>query len=147
MPDPTPNAPLRNALPWFAAAFVVVCAAITGGLLLAYFVAGGRSADDPGVGAASPTPRRTIAVSLAPPPSEVPTEAPSEQPRRTPTPVPVVTPERSPLVHIIARGESLSYIAGVYCVTIDELIELNGIENPNRIQVDQELLIPGTACQ
>jgi len=49
--------------------------------------------------------------------------------------------------HTIARGENLGYIAGLYCTTVPEIQELNGIENPNRIQVDQVILIPGGGCE
>ena len=152
VPDPsrnaTPNAPLRSALPWFAAVVVVLAAAVTGGLLLAYVVAGGRTDDDGGVGAASSTPRRTAVVTVAPTRTGPATVAPqSDQPRRTPTPEPVVTPGATPFLHTVGRGESLTYIAGLYCVTVEELIELNEIANPNRIQVGQELQIPGTGCR
>jgi hypothetical protein len=58
----------------------------------------------------------------------------------------VITPEPSPFEHEIARGESLTYIAGLYCTTIQEIADLNGITNPNRIQVGQILLIPGGGC-
>ena len=53
----------------------------------------------------------------------------------------------SPFEHTIARGESLTYIAGLYCTTVEEILELNGIANPNRIQVDQVILIPGGGCE
>lgn len=144
--DPSPNALARAALPWVVATAVVLAAAVTTGFLVAYLVASGRAVDAPGVGLASPTPRRMPIVSLAPGQTPNVESSPTIQPRRTPTPVPVITPEPSPFVHVIARLETLRYIAGIYCTTVDAIVELNGITNPNRIQVGQELLIPGGGC-
>lgn len=144
MADPSPNALARAALPWVVATVVVLAIAVTTGFLVAYLVASGRAVDAPGVGIASPTPRRTPVVSLAP--GETPDATPTIQPRRTPTPAPVITPEPSPFVHVVARLETLRYIAGLYCTTVDAILEVNDIANPNRIQVGQELLIPGGGC-
>lgn len=122
---------------------VVLAIAVTIGFIVAYLVASGRAVDAPGVGLASPTPRM-----VSPAPGQTPdaTPAPTIQPRRTPTPVPVVTPEPSPFVHVVARLETLRYIAGLYCTTVEAIMEINDIANPNRIQVGQELLIPGGGC-
>ena len=70
----------------------------------------------------------------------------------TPTPVPpgatvVITP--TPTVdpgtlrhHTIESGETLSSIADEYGVTLEALQAVNGIEDPNSVQVGQDLLIP-----
>lgn len=146
MADPSPNALARAALPWVVATVVVLAIAVTTGFIVAYLVASGRAVDAPGVGLASPTPRRTPLVSLAPGQTPDTTPEPTIQPRRTPTPAPVITPEPSPFVHVVARLETLRYIAGLYCTTVDAILEVNDIANPNRIQVGQELLIPGGGC-
>lgn len=44
--------------------------------------------------------------------------------------------------HVVQSGESLSQIAQAYGVTIDEIMALNGLSDPNTIVVGQELLIP-----
>jgi LysM repeat protein len=44
--------------------------------------------------------------------------------------------------HTIKDGESLSSIASDYGVSQEELQTLNNIDDPNSIQVGQELLIP-----
>jgi putative chitinase len=144
--EPTPNAGLKAAVPWAVAAVVVLAVAITAGFVTAYLVASGRAVDAPAAGFTSPTPRRTAASSIAP--SAVPSGSASatEQPRRTPTPSPIISPEPTPFEHTIARGESLIYIARLYCTTVNAIIEENGIENPNRIQVGQVILIPGGGC-
>ncbi|MGI8928259.1 MAG: LysM peptidoglycan-binding domain-containing protein [Candidatus Limnocylindrales bacterium] len=146
MADPSPNALARAALPWVVATVVVLAVAVTTGFVVAYLVASGRAVDAPGAGLASATPRNTTVVSLAPGQTPDSTPAATIQPRRTPTPAPVITPEPSPFIHVIARGENLRYIAGLYCTTVDAILEINDIANPNRIQVGQELLIPGSGC-
>lgn len=45
--------------------------------------------------------------------------------------------------HTVVAGDTLSYLAQVYVVTIDEIASLNNIADPNLIVVGQELLIPG----
>jgi LysM repeat protein len=146
VPEPTPNAALRAALPWFAAAAVVLAVAVTAGFVTAYLVASGRAVDAPGIAAGSPTPRPTISATLPAGETAQPSIEPTIQPRRTPTPPPIVTPEPTPFEHVVQRGEFLSYIANLYCTTVAAIIELNDIANPNRIQVGQVLLIPGGGC-
>lgn len=128
------------------ATVVVLAVAVTTGFVVAYMVASGRAVDAPGVGLGSPTPRRTTLVSLAPGQTPDVSPEPTTQPRRTPTLAPVITPEPSPFVHVISRAETLRYIAGLYCTTVDAILAINDIPNPNRIQVDQEVLIPGGGC-
>ena len=128
------------------AAVVVLALAVTAGFVVAYLVASGRAVDAPSA-LASRTPRHTTGTSLAPGETPQPTTQGTNQPRRTPTPAPVITPEATPFEHTIARGESLIYIAGLYCTTVDEILVLNDIANPNRIQVGQVILIPGGGCE
>lgn len=146
MADPSPNTLARAALPWVVATAVVLAISVTAGFVLAFLVASGRAVDAPGAGSASPTPRRTPVVSLALGQTPDVSTAPTIQPRRTPTPLPVITPEPSPFTHVVSRGENLTYIASIYCTTVEAIMELNGIANPNRIQPGQELLIPGGGC-
>lgn len=44
--------------------------------------------------------------------------------------------------HIVQSGQELALIAKEYGVNLDDLIQLNGISNPNIIYVGQELTIP-----
>jgi len=46
-------------------------------------------------------------------------------------------------VHIVQSGESLTAIALLYGVTAQEIIEFNGISNPDTIYVGQQLIVPG----
>lgn len=139
-----PQTPMRQAMPWLIAAVAVLALAVTIGFVAAYLVASSRRAPD--AGGVLPAPRATPRVTLAP--GQTPTLAPNEteQPRRTPTPAPAVTPEPSPIIHIVRRGEYLSYIAGLYCTTVAAILELNEIEDPDVVSPRTELLIPGGGC-
>lgn len=46
------------------------------------------------------------------------------------------------LKHTVQPGETLFIIADAYGVTMDELIEINEIENPDYIQAGEVLLVP-----
>jgi LysM repeat protein len=46
-------------------------------------------------------------------------------------------------VHIVQSGESLTAIAVLYGVTAQEIIEFNGLSNPDAIYVGQQLIVPG----
>jgi LysM repeat protein len=145
--EPSQRDPVKAVLPWVAATVVVLALAVTAGFVMAYLVASGRAVQPPDGAVASPTPRHTPVVTLAPGATPTPTPPSTNQPRRTPTPAPIITPEPSPFEHTIARGESLNYIAGLYCTTVDEILAINDIPNPNRIQVGQVILIPGGGCE
>ena len=81
-------------------------------------------------------PPDTAAVTVAPPPDTVAvTVAPP--PDTAPTPV-VVTP----LIYTVQPGDTLFSIARQFDVSVDELIELNNIDNPDVIYVDATLTIP-----
>src|SRR5713226_6260523 len=45
--------------------------------------------------------------------------------------------------HTVAPGDSLSYIANLYSVAIDQIVQLNHIANPDLILTGQKLDIPG----
>jgi LysM repeat protein len=45
-------------------------------------------------------------------------------------------------IHVVQEGETLEAIAGMYGVTVDELAQANGLDNPNALSVGQALVIP-----
>jgi LysM repeat protein len=47
--------------------------------------------------------------------------------------------------HIVARGETLTAIAKMYKVSVDELQKYNHIDNPLRLQAGQTIMIPPSA--
>ncbi len=55
---------------------------------------------------------------------------------------PPPAPEGS--THVVARGETLTSIAKMHKVGIDELQKFNHIENDRKLQIGQTLVIPGT---
>jgi LysM repeat protein len=134
-----------RAATWSIAAIVVLALAIASGLFTAWVVASMRAVPGP-VAGASATPLATVPGTL-PSASASASSLPSDAPRRTPTPAPTVEVTAAPFVHIVQKGESLTYIAGLYQVDPQDIIDLNGITNPNRIAVGQALLIPGYGIQ
>lgn len=59
------------------------------------------------------------------------------------TPTPTITP--TPIVHVVQGGETLLAIAQNYGVSVEALQEANGIDDPRRLRVGQELIIPSGA--
>jgi len=58
------------------------------------------------------------------------------------TALPTSPPE--PEIYVVKPGDSLSLIAENYNVSLDDLMALNTIDNPNTIQAGQNLMIPVT---
>jgi len=69
---------------------------------------------------------------------------PPPPPPRTPTPsVTPVPPTQPPQrVHIITQGDTLSYLATKYNVTVEAIIKINNVEDPNMLSLGQKLIIP-----
>ena len=78
----------------------------------------------------SPTPIMTL------PPTPAPTVP------LLPSPV-LPTPTPGPLLYTIQEGDTLFSIALAHGVTLDELIEANGLSDPNLIHPGQTIIIPG----
>ena len=45
--------------------------------------------------------------------------------------------------HTVARGETLTSIAKMHNLTVGELQKLNHIENPQKLQIGQTIILPG----
>jgi LysM repeat protein len=56
------------------------------------------------------------------------------------TPTPTVTP--TPIIYSIKKGDTLLVIARQFGVTVQEIQEVNGIADPRRLQIGQEIIIP-----
>ncbi len=65
--------------------------------------------------------------------------APTPEPVVEPTTAPPVTEER---VHIVQAGENLYRIGLQYGFTIEALAAYNGLSNPNRLEIGQQIRIP-----
>jgi LysM repeat protein len=59
---------------------------------------------------------------------------------------PAASSQQQERIHIVRRGETLAMIARRYGVSMNAIIRLNGIRNPNFIYVGQVLRIPGPAA-
>jgi LysM repeat protein len=59
-------------------------------------------------------------------------------------PVQGAPPESGQITHVVRWGETLDTIAAHYGVTVNAIVQLNGIANPNYIYVGQVLSIPAT---
>jgi LysM repeat protein len=56
------------------------------------------------------------------------------------TPLPTATP--TPIIYVIKKGDTLLPIARKFGVTVQEIQEANGITDPRRLQIGQEIIIP-----
>lgn len=58
-----------------------------------------------------------------------------------------VAPATGQVTHQVSNGETLATIARRYDVSVEELVQANGLNNPDQVYVGQELSIPGDAAQ
>lgn len=66
----------------------------------------------------------------------------ASQPPPVPPDAAKPTPPQSGNSHTIAKGETLTSIAKMHKVTVDELQRFNHIENDRKLQVGQTIMIP-----
>ena len=90
-------------------------------------------------------------VTLAPSPPPVtattevvqqPPQPPPEPPPTTPAPTQAERELGTPLVYTIQSGDTLFSIARQFDVTLDDLVALNNIADPDRINAGDQLVIP-----
>lgn len=83
-----------------------------------------------------------VALSNSPSPTRRSTRTPGPTwtPRATRTTAPV--PTVATIVHTVQSGDTLGKIARQYGVSVDAIVEANGIENPNALSVGTQLTIP-----
>lgn len=100
------------------------------------------------IGCDSNGPRITLPPTLTPSPmvTDTPTTtwvvSQSATPTCTAAPSPTPSPTFTPLTHVVQKGEVLGKIAGDYSVSLQSLIEANGLQNPNQLSIGQSLIIP-----
>lgn len=85
----------------------------------------------------SPTPVETVP---AQPPQPEPTPQP-QQPEPTPTPLPA----QGYINYTVKWGDTLESIAYRFGTTVEELVRINNLANPNLIYIGQVLKVPGRA--
>src|SRR3954465_11615321 len=54
-------------------------------------------------------------------------------------------PQQSGNNHVVAKGETLTSIAKMHKVTVEELQKFNHIENDRKLQIGQTIMIPPAA--
>ena len=72
-------------------------------------------------------------------------ETPSPSPASSPSSVteaPKPTTQQSGNSHVVAKGETLTSIAKMHKVTVEELQKFNHIENDRKLQIGQTIMIP-----
>lgn len=88
----------------------------------------------------SPTPTPTF----SPTPTPIPSPEATDTPIPSPTPTPSPSPRPTPLyrTYKVQRGDTLAGIAAYFGVSVEALVEANGITDPTALQAGQELIIP-----
>ena len=129
---------------WSRQRFVVICAVLFGVLLAGCAPAATEEPPpvDPQVVTVAPTAGLPTAATVAPGLPQL--DAGTAIPTPTVTPSPTATPLIKG-VYEVTPGDTLIDIAIRYDVTVEELIRVNGLTNPNLLAVGQELRIPGGA--
>jgi flagellar basal body-associated protein FliL len=145
-PSAAPRRSSGNVAGWVIAVVVVLILAVAGGLFTAWVVANMRAVPAP-IAFASPTPAPHASSCLGCASPTAPSASSTPGPRFTPTPVPTVELTPPPFTYVVEPGDKLVNIAAYFQVSVQDIIDLNNIKNPNNIQVGQELLIPGYGVQ
>jgi LysM repeat protein len=143
-------------LPWVLAGAALFALAALGGFGAAYIVTTAQAVPTVDAGKL-PTPTPTLASgspfqsSGASPSSSAistPTISASASPTAAPTgsAVPSPTgnsgPSPTPISYVVQRGDRLTAIAAQFGVSVDAIVALNNIKNPDHIEAGQVLLIP-----
>jgi LysM repeat protein len=88
-----------------------------------------------------PEAAETVAVQLTSAPIAQTIEPAAESVQEAQPPQ-AVNDEEGPVVHVVQTGDTLGSISVEYDVTVGDIMSVNGLEDPNFLQVGQELLIP-----
>ena len=97
------------------------------------------------VGALTTPSEATPTPSAEATPTASPSESPSPSPSPSESPSPSASPSGSPDVqktYVVQSGDTLSGIAMSLQISMDKLIALNGITDPNKIKPGQVLKLP-----
>ena len=63
-------------------------------------------------------------------------------PQQEIAPTNTAEPDDGPLIHVVQAGDTLGTISQLYDVTVDAIVDENGLPNENIISVGQQLVIP-----
>ena len=86
-------------------------------------------------------------IITAEPPVATPYQVPSNPTVVLETPLPTFPPTATPtyVAYVILEGENLTTIATKFNLSVDDLMRINGINDPNTVFVGQQLAIPSSA--
>ncbi len=73
---------------------------------------------------------------------DMPPESPSPSSTIAKRSLPVMPATRARQTHTVIKGESFSSIAEKYGVSVDELLQLNPMSDPRKLQIGQTLRLP-----
>ena len=82
--------------------------------------------------------RPGVMIGETPSPSPATSTTAAEAPKPAPT-------QQSGNSHVVAKGETLTSIAKMHKVTVEELQKFNHIENDRKLQIGQTIMIPQPA--
>lgn len=122
----------RGIITWLGIGLLIACNPNPPTIVVITATPFGAAADQPPAVVAVPTVAETGAVEVLPPPSLL-------------LPPAVVTDR--PDEHTVLPGESLSLIAQQYGTTLQTLVALNQLTDPDRIEVGQVIVLPSEATQ
>lgn len=88
----------------------------------------------------TPSPTMMLATGSGPSLADVPTPAAIETPAAQ---VATLTPTPGPYIHVVQSGDTLSALATMYGVTIQEIATANKIQPTQILNIGQKLIIPG----
>jgi LysM repeat protein len=96
-----------------------------------------------------PQPAPTIVVGASPTASGTPRPTATRRATFTPVPAtpsntPTATVTPTPIIYVIKQGDTLLAISRQFGVTVNDLQETNGITDPRRLRIGQEIIIPLT---
>lgn len=91
---------------------------------------------------AAPTARPTRATAARATTAVATATSASPAPAVAPTPGPTVAPDLALEYSTLKANQYLGYVAQRYGVSLDELVQLSGIENPDEVPIGQGLIIP-----
>jgi LysM repeat protein len=95
----------------------------------------------------SPTVEEAALLAAQPASTPVPNQAPnflgvSDPKRNSPTPTPSPTPQAIATVHTVGEWENMRWISEKYAVSVEAIMAANGMTDPDKIVVGQQLNIP-----
>ena len=101
---------------------------------------GGEASTEPAMVESAPAPVLPPSTAMVFQPAVQPVAFPPIQPPAPPAPL--TTSVAAENVYVVKAGDSLSKIAAAHGVNSRELAELNQITDPNKIRVNQKLILP-----